>query len=255
VGEFERAAANIGRALTSFAELRDSGGPRILLALEAEPRAVAGTTPEVAKLIAQLRDELRVGLGDELLDAHLGVCLDACHSAVEFEEPAGAAELALGAGFGKLQFSSAIRLQMPERNEAARAALLGLDEPRYLHQTTGRRAEELLRVDDLPQLGQAPEVWRECDEWRTHFHVPVDLEHLGAEGLGTTRAHADELLDALLVEPTSWSAPELQVEIETYTWDILPGSARGAGALVDGLTREYQHVIARLARAGWTLSS
>jgi len=39
------------------------------------------------------------------------------------------------------------------------------------------------------------------------------------------------------------------VEIETYTWDVLPSAARGPGALVDDLEREYHHVTTRLAAA------
>jgi hypothetical protein len=74
----------------------------------------------------------------------------------------------------------------------------------------------------------------------------VDLESLS--GLGTTRAHADAVLAAALSDP-AWS--ELHLEIETYTWDVLPGEARGAGALVDGLEREYRHVMALLEDAGW----
>ncbi len=80
--------------------------------------------------------------------------------------------------------------------------------------------------------------------------MPVDREELGA-GLRTTRAHADALLDALLDAPARWKSPELHVEIETYTWDVLPGSARGPGSLVEGLEREYRHVIGRLEARGW----
>ena len=43
----------------------------------------------------------------------------------------------------------------------------------------------------------------------------------------------------------------MHLEIETYTWDVIPDAARGTGALVDGLEREYRHVIERLALAGW----
>ena len=251
-GELRSAAANLGEVLTELARLRAAGAPRIVLSLEAEPRAVAGTTREAADLVAELRALLAGALGEQLLDAHLGLCLDACHAAVEFEEPADAVELALGAGLGKLQFSSALALPQPAQHPAARATLFALDEPRYLHQTTGKRGAELLRADDLPEVARQPESdWLECEEWRTHFHVPVDLEELGGDGLRTTRAHADALLGELLSQPERWGAAELQVELETYTWDILPGAARGAGALVDGLEREYAHVLRVLAEAGW----
>ncbi|HIG12732.1 MAG: metabolite traffic protein EboE [bacterium] len=254
-GEFEEAAARFEKLILELAGLAQAGTATVAMALEAEPRSVAGTTRAARDLVAALYEELEHRVGSDLLRRHLGLCLDTCHSAVEFEEPDEAVDLALAAGLSKLQFSSAIRLKQPGSRAAARGQLLGLDEPLYLHQTTGRGAGGLLRVDDLGDLASAAAsdpAWLGCEEWRTHFHVPVDLARLGEEGLETTRDHADALLLRLLQQPEAWGRPELQVEIETYTWDILPGVLCGPGALVDGLAREYEHVIALLARAGWT---
>ncbi len=92
--------------------------------------------------------------------------------------------------------------------------------------------------------------WRGCDEWRCHFHVPVDLDAVG--GLGTTRAQADAALQVVLAAPERWGTRELHVEIETYTWNVLPETARGAGELVDGLEREMRHVLSVLEGAGWS---
>lgn len=254
-GEFELAVEHFGSCLRGLAELRASGGPTITLAVEAEPRAVAGDTAAWAAQQAELRERLLPELGEAVLEAHLATCLDACHSAVQFEEHAEAVELATRARFGKLQYSSALRLLDPDRNPDARAALFGLDEPRYLHQTTGRHGRQLLLADDLPELRRAwddpQSPWAECDEWRTHFHVPVDLESLGPAGLQTTRDHASRILKELLDRPEDWGASELQVEIETYTWDVLPGWVRGEESLVAGLEREYRHVLAELAAEGW----
>lgn len=257
--EFERAAANFGRSLRRFADLSEKYGTTLRLAIEAEPRATAGDTHQVRDLLWRLHEHLLPELGDDLVRAHLGACLDACHSAVEFEQPAESVELATQFPLGKLQYSSAIRLPMPGPQESARAALFDLDEPRYLHQTTGRRGRELMRLDDLPEVrdscAQANSPWLDCAEWRTHFHVPVDLEQLGESGLGTTRDHAVAILGELLAQPERWGSPELHVEIETYTWDILPGAARGAGDLIAGLEREYEHVLGQLESAGWRAGS
>jgi hypothetical protein len=226
-----------------------------------------------------------------LMRRHLGTCLDCCHAAVEFERDAVARWNASGSSLGKLQFSSALALVDPATNATGRARLFALDEPRYLHQVTGVDGERRIRCDDLADLRRAFESsssatardtggarrsdWERCREWRCHFHVPVDLESLDDEAhggsqdfpasgdsrtrsrdrssaisLSTTRADADRMLaETLALE--SWRPPELHVEIETYTWDILPGSARGQGSLVDGLEREYAHVIGELERAGW----
>ena len=255
----------MGEVVEQLVGIEARGGPRIVLSLEAEPRASANDTTELAAflVVARTRAARRLvegsgtdeGAARELAARHLGACLDGCHAAVEFEQPEQAWRRAnLGGTLGKVQFSSALSVADP-RDAAAREALLGMDEPRYLHQVTGRGAGGggWARVTDLPELADALEsgagTWLECEEWRCHFHVPVDLEAVG--GLGTTRSHADALLAAALEDTSGWSTDELHVEIETYTWDVLPGAARGVGALVDGLEREYGHVLGLLQAAGW----
>ena len=77
---------------------------------------------------------------------------------------------------------------------------------------------------DLP-----PPEFLDADEWRVHFHVPVNAESLGP--LQTTRA---DLRAALTAVADLEYAPHL--EVETYTWGVLPGGERPN--LVDGLTAE-----------------
>lgn len=224
-------------------ELHDIG-----LALEPEPDSLLGSLAELATA------QLQVAAGER----RLGVCLDTCHAAVMFEDAGASVTRALrfGAGLFKLQFTSALALREPTRNTRGRTALFELDEPRYLHQLASRSAEGAVELQ--PDLGIARAAFesgapalREAVEWRCHFHVPVDLDALDALGLEVTSAFADEVLERLLARPDEWRSGELHVEVETYTWSILPGAARGAGDLVDGLEREYQHVVARLEGAGW----
>ncbi len=223
---------------------------RLILGLEAEPRANCNDSSELASWLGRLRTAAR-GDGPEL-----GACLDTCHSAVEFERPEDALESATrgGAPLAKLQFTSALALRASRRRDLD--ALLALDEPRYLHQVTARTKDGLQRAGDLSELDRAldqpgGEAWWAESELRCHFHVPVDLAGVGDSALETTREHADALLAAALARPERWGSDELHVEIETYTWDVLPREARGSGGLVDGLEREYLHVIDRLGAGGW----
>jgi hypothetical protein len=73
------------------------------------------------------------------------------------------------------------------------------------------------------------------------------------QGLTTTRAELEGILDAALDHPDSWPAGELHLELETYTWNLLPAAARGEGGLVDGIEREYRHALDRLAKRGWRI--
>lgn len=251
-----------------LAGLEDASDWRCILSLEAEPRANCNDTAELAALIGGLHalhdDEV------DILRRHLGTCLDACHAAVEFEDPASAFANATAHGtpLGKLQLTSALSLVAPGTHGADCERLFALAERRYLHQVTARAPDgTLARADDLPEAealwtaGDA--AWREAEEWRCHFHVPLDRERLvlaGADpsgdqddpgGLATTRAAAAAQLAAVLADPERWGTDELHIELETYTWDVLPAEARGPGALVDALEREYRHALELLAGHGW----
>lgn len=255
-GDRERLAEAFCDAARALAELERETGERIVLALEPEPGSNANDTRELADLMADVRARAK----DRDADAvrrHLGCCLDTCHAAVEFEEPHEAFLRATeqGTALGKLQFSSALLLRDPDRNAAARERFLALDEPVYLHQVTARRGDERLRASDLPEVARAERAWRGCDEWRCHFHVPVDLVTFGADGaLATTRAAAEAALAAALTAPERWGSSELHVEVETYTWNLLAPGPAGLEFVREGLARELQHVLGRLAAAGWTRS-
>ena len=252
----------------NLSKLEDETGDRIVCALEPEPRSAANDTRELTAIHERIlaaapavigggQSQLRE-VSEDIVRHHIGTCLDACHAAVEFEDPESAFRDATSGGtvLGKLQFSSALALDRPDEHHSAREHFLALDEPVYLHQVTGRKGDAHPRTHDLGALAEAytegAGEWRDCDEWRCHFHVPVDLE-LGPEaaGLRTTRPEADLALQAALAAPDRWGSRELHVEIETYTWNVLDPSLRGPGALIEGLEREYRHVLERLGAAGW----
>ena len=259
-------AEGMARAVGEFARIEAEGGPRLVLAVEAEPDASARNCRALAESLMFARLVGTRVLTDEfghpaevtagLMERHLGTCLDCCHSAVEFEEPGLAVELAhMGGPLGKIQFSSALRLEAPAAHPAARAALLGLDEPRFLHQVTARAAGEFWHLADLPALREAVAdaegPWARADEWRCHFIVPVD------RGRARRRPGDDE--GPRRRGPAGGagrpSAEELHVEIETYTWNVLPESAGAptdGAAVIDGLEREYRHVLDLLGAEGWS---
>ncbi len=262
--DLDECAVQFARAVDELARIEEGTGVRIVLALEPEPRASAQDSAELGRFLArafeigaQLLQEEKNREAEHaraVLARHLGHCLDACHAAVEGEEAPLRELTRSGIVMGKLQYSNALVVESPARNRVGLDSLLALDEPRYLHQVTGH-GPNAQRATDLPELktrlaGPEREAWLACERLVCHFHVPVDLEQAGP-GLSTTRSYADGLLSAVLKEPARWTTRDLHVEIETYTWDILGAGARGEGALVDGLEREYRHVIGLCERAGW----
>jgi sugar phosphate isomerase/epimerase len=218
-----------------LATLQDRTGRKIRVGLEPEPGCIVERTGQAAELLA------RVG---GVAAGWIGVCLDACHLAVQFEE-AAAAVAALGAAgvpIVKAQVSTALRVADPS-DASSRAALSSFVEPRFLHQTRVRRpGGHVEGVDDLDEAlagGLADD-----GEWRVHFHAPVHW--VGDE---TTHAELGETLDVLAGGPTPLTT---HLDVETYTWTVLPPGQRpeGPAGLVDGLARELRWTRDRLTDLG-----
>ena len=220
-----RALADLAGELEA---LERETGKQIRIAMEPEP----GCTIET---IAQACEALR-GLAPDWI----GVCLDACHLAVQFETGAGAVAALDEAGLSvvKTQVSSALRVDDPS-SEEGRELLARFDEPKFLHQTRERVNAHVEGTDDLPEAleGALPAQ----DQWRVHFHVPVNTsEH-------TTQ---DELVDTL-GELAGGAAPRTRhYEVETYTWSVMRDAPADDEGLVAGLASELEWTRDRLVALG-----
>jgi len=89
-----------------------------------------------------------------------------------------------------------------------------------------RNANGLTRFTDLPDAVAAFREGRADGEWRIHCHVPVFLSDLGA--IGSTRSDLVATLAALRTRPLS-----AHLEVETYTWDVLPDGLRTGSKSAD----------------------
>ncbi len=157
--------------------------------------------------------------------------------AVEYETPRDALDRLARAGIRvvKVQLSSALRIPDPE-DAAVRECLEPFAEDTYLHQVVRRRAGGLVRDTDLPDVLHDARVHpvEPGEEWRVHFHVPIFLEQAGS--LRTTQPYVTELLQILRHDPV---CPYL--EVETYTWDVLPPELRETDVTV-AIARELAWV-------------
>jgi len=240
------------QVVAGLVRLERKTGRTVALALEPEPWCLLESTADaVAFFSGQLfTDAAAQRLGalaglaaDEAaaaLPRHLGLCLDVCHMAVNFEEPEEtlAALATAGIPIHKVQLSAALRIAKVD--DAARVRIAAFRDAVYLHQTVARATDGTMRrFVDLPQALERAGAADE--EWRVHFHVPVfaDLE----PPLDSTRGALERLL---AIHRDRSVAPHL--EVETYTWNVLPAEACGAGAMsvVDGIERELRWVLERL---------
>lgn len=192
-------------------------GRPITLAVEPEPGCVLDTVADAVAWLAPRVDPEVVGL-----------CLDTCHLAVSFADPARAVASIYAAGLRvmKIQVSAALHVADPTH---ARAQLADFAEPRYLHQVRELCPDgRVLAADDLPQaLDSLPGT----GPWRVHFHVP-----LHAQPPAPLRSTADEI--RLAVEAVRGFAGSAMphLEVETYTWAVLP--ERHRQDLVAGIAAE-----------------
>lgn len=243
---------NLVHVATELWRGHERTGRRIVLALEPEPECLLETTTEAVDFLQHrvfhgegLRSFCKsTGLdrhaGERALRAHLGLCLDLCHAAVEYEDPRASVNLPAQAGIelAKVQVSSGLRLASLDADRLRH--LREFADPVYLHQVVARTPGGLERHYDLhPALHSAattPERWA-TEEWRVHFHVPVFCERVGV--FETTQSFVQVALDELRARGACDC-----LEVETYTWDVLPPEFRPS-TVVEAIRRELQWVVDR----------
>jgi len=249
------------RHAATLHRIRETTGKRVELALEPEPACFLETTDDTVRFFEQsvfsatsveaLSGEtgLSGAEAEDVLRRHLGVCVDACHLAVEFEDARDAVTRLSGAGIriGKVQVTTALSAALTGdlRSDAAiLEALARFDDGVYLHQVVRRGPAGLVRHLDLPDaLAAAREAPpRAPEEWRVHFHVPVFEESIAP--FATTRPFLRDLLAAVRQGTVSE-----HLEVETYTWDVLPPEHRSV-PVDEAIARELEWTISALERPG-----
>jgi hypothetical protein len=176
----------------------------------------------------------------EILGRHIGTVYDICHQAVEFEDISRSLQSLVDNKIPIFKLQEAAAVRIPSVTSASVEALRPYADSVYLTQTFELRDGKLNRFlnlqDAFAAFAKDPGGPR---EWRTHFHVPIFLEDLGKH-FKTTRFAIEEALAFHKRSPLS-----AQLEIETYTWDVLPEELK-TGDIVDYVVREFEWVRERL---------
>ena len=242
--------ANVLRVVAHLVELEQRTGRAVGLALEPEPFCFLETTDETvdyfknhlysgaaAQTVAKAAS---IPITDALiaLRRHLGVVFDICHQAVEYENIAVSLQKLVDAGIPIFKLQEAAAVHVPEVTQEAVDALAPYADTIYLTQTIQKKDGQFTSFLNLEDAFEAWKADPGPREWRTHIHVPVFLDDLGP--FRTTRFAIEDALKFHKANPLSG-----QLEIETYTWDVLPDSLK-TGDIVEYVCREIEWVRGQL---------
>jgi hypothetical protein len=248
---FSRSAHHLAQLTQELIRVKATTGKCLHIDLEPEPDGLIENTAEVIEffqswLLPVGGDYLTQTLGISRSQAelklleHIRLCYDTCHFAVAYEDPTSAFTQLQAAGIqiGKLQLSAALQVRLPDQVEQRRLIAEQLQrfaEPTYLHQVVERRSNNtLFHYSDLSSA--LPHLERSsAQEWRTHFHVPIFVRDYTL--LQSTQDHLLAVLHLLQHQPLCQ-----HLEIETYTWEVLPPSLKLD--LSASIAREYEWVLA-----------
>jgi sugar phosphate isomerase/epimerase len=238
------------RVVAHLVQLEQRTGRTVTLALEPEPYCFLETTEEAVDYFKnhlyaeEAARSLAAQTGfskaqaETALRSHLGMVYDICHQAVAYEDIGASLQSLADAGIPVFKLQEAAAVRVPEVTQAAVEALRQYADTVYLTQTVERRNGELTRYLNLEDAFAAWDRDPGPREWRTHVHVPVFLDDLG--DFKTTRFAIE---DALAFHKKNKLSPQL--EIETYTWDVLPEHLK-TGDIVDYVQREIEWVRGQL---------
>ena len=212
-------------------------GKEISLALEPEPGCCLETAEETTaffKTILRFAGERRMDEGS--VRRHLGVCIDTCHVAVQFEnlEETVLHYIREGVRIPKIQLSTAMEVE----GAVAAERLKPFNEPVYLHQAAALHRDG--RISRWNDLSEALAEVRPDDRLRVHYHVPLFWE--GGDGLRSTSSDLTPGFFDLVKKGITD-----HLEIETYTFTVLPEALR-SGGIVDSIAREYAWVMEKVGR-------
>ena len=225
---------NLARCGKHINDLIEKTGKDLHLGLEPEPLGWFENTPETLSFFKRFRNIH----GDEF-DNVIGVNYDTCHLAIEYENAKESLLLLKNNNIkiSKIHLSSALKLKP---NQQTVDSLKEYQDDVYLHQVIARLQNgDLIRFKDLPDAIENF-LKGNCndDEWRVHFHIPL---HASPDSLfDDTRVHIKDTLSVLSSDPEMCK----HLEMETYTWEVLPNSMQ-SNSVVDQLSLEYD----------WTLNS
>ncbi|STX29728.1 Uncharacterised protein [Legionella beliardensis] len=246
---FKTACIFLSQIVAEMVRINEDQGKFIHVDIEPEPDCLIETIWEAMQFFEQwlipygvphLATLLKISAeqAENYLRQHVQLCYDICHSSVEFEQPAEVFRQLAGAEIriGKIQVSAALKCKFASNTHLKQqliACLAQFIDPIYLHQVIAQNQGQIQHFNDLNDVLKQLDNLK-FQELRTHFHVPIFLEHY--DMLDSTQSDIKAALNLLQKNKATH-----QLEIETYTWDVLPPSLKQD--VVSSIEREYKWVL------------
>jgi len=241
-------AENLTDIILHLQRLEAHTGKYLHLDIEPEPDGLLENSDEVIRFFADylvpiaeqvLIDTTETAADEaiEIINRYVTVCYDICHFSLAYEEPEDTfAKFAKeNIKIGKIQVSAALKIQSDAAgNDKIWSALAEFDEPTYLHQVTEKVDGRVRTYGDLPVVLKDKNLF---EELRAHFHVPIFVDRFGP--LFSTQNHILKVVNYL-----KHTQVTQHLEIETYTWDVLPAELKKD--LSDSIVREIEWFKERL---------
>lgn len=248
ISAFESGAKHFTEIISHLYQIEEQTGKYLHLDIEPEPDGLLENSDEVIRFfedylipIATAQLKSKHGWDQEesrkYILRYITLCYDICHFSLAYEEPIATFKKLEDHGIviGKIQVSAALKILSDQKqNNAIWETLSRFDEPTYLHQVTEKIGDQVRTYNDLPALLKNKPDFKEL---RAHFHVPIFLEQF--EALYSTQDHILKVIEVLKEEHISD-----HLEIETYTWDVLPAALKKD--LVASIVREINWLKERL---------
>ncbi|MCM0150096.1 metabolite traffic protein EboE [Photobacterium galatheae] len=236
-----------------LAVLKALEGRHIQVCLEMEPDCVLESTTQMIDFFGELT-QANGGYPE-----HLGVCFDVCHQGVMYEDAYDSLRRLTEAGIyiGKIQISNAFEVDTQALLDPLSDlpdVLTLFAEARYLHQVKARHTDG--RLNAMPDLSGALSALyapgselAETENWRVHFHVPLDMSqwiHPAMTSLHDTLESVFQFLSDYRYQIKPW------LEVETYSWLVLPADLQPQNdhELIDGIVKELSWLEHRLRDRG-----
>lgn len=248
IGAFEVGANHMLQVARYLFELEERTGKYMHLDIEPEPDGLLENSDEVLAFFSEyllpigipfFKNELGLNEfeSEALIKKYITVCYDVCHFSLAYEEPTDTFTKFKEQNIvvGKIQVSAALKIVFNGTDDKTIwQELSKFNEPTYLHQVTEKIGDNVKTYNDLPVILEKKGVHKEL---RAHYHVPIFLEKYGS--LFSTQDHIIKTINCIADNPVSQ-----HLEIETYTWDVLPSDLKQD--LTECIVREIEWLKKRL---------